>query len=70
MFHCPYCGDEELTPHGDGADAWRCSACLRALVRLLWCGFGTTSVGSAEILSRSGRPGTGVPTTSPSVISW
>ena len=30
-FHCPYCGDEELTPHqGASASGWRCSACLRA----------------------------------------
>jgi transposase-like protein len=29
-FHCPYCGDEELTPYGDSSDSWRCAACLRA----------------------------------------
>ncbi|MGZ6836005.1 MAG: hypothetical protein ACXVGF_07740 [Blastococcus sp.] len=29
-FHCPYCGDEELTPHGETSDGWRCGACLRA----------------------------------------
>ena len=39
VFHCPYCGDEELTPHGDSADGWRCSACLRAFtVRLIATG--------------------------------
>jgi transposase-like protein len=38
-FHCPYCGDEELTPHGDSPDAWRCAACLRAFtVRLIATG--------------------------------
>ena len=29
-FHCPYCGDEELTPHGETAEAWLCRSCLRA----------------------------------------
>jgi transposase-like protein len=28
-FHCPYCGDEELTPHGEDPDGWHCGACLR-----------------------------------------
>jgi len=28
VFFCPYCGDEELTPHGDGSE-WHCAACLR-----------------------------------------
>ena len=37
-FHCPYCGDEELTPYGDTADGWLC-ACLRAFtVRLIATG--------------------------------
>ena len=39
VFHCPYCGDEELTPHGESSDAWRCGACLRAFsVRLIATG--------------------------------
>ena len=39
IFHCPYCGDEDLTPHGDSADGWQCSACLRAFtVRLISTG--------------------------------
>ena len=38
-FHCPYCGDEELTPYGDSSDSWRCGACLRAFsVRLIATG--------------------------------
>ena len=38
-FHCPYCGDEELTPYGDSADGWHCAACLRAFsVRLIATG--------------------------------
>ena len=40
-FHCPYCGDEELTPYEDTADGWRCGACLRAFtVRLIATGVG------------------------------
>jgi len=39
VFHCPYCGDEELTPYGESADGWRCAACLRAFtVRLIATG--------------------------------
>ena len=40
VFHCPYCGDEDLTPYeGESADGWRCSACLRAFsVRLIGTG--------------------------------
>jgi transposase-like protein len=38
-FHCPYCGDEELTPYGESAEGWRCGACLRAFsVRLIATG--------------------------------
>ena len=29
-FHCPYCGDEDLRPHGGQHGAWECRACLRA----------------------------------------
>ena len=32
VFHCPYCGDEELTPYEAQPGAWRCAACLRAFV--------------------------------------
>ncbi|WP_167762361.1 hypothetical protein [Blastococcus sp. CT_GayMR20] len=39
VFHCPYCGDEELTPYGESPDGWRCEACLRAFtVRLIGTG--------------------------------
>ena len=40
VFHCPYCGDEELTPYeGESASGWRCNACLRAFtVRLIATG--------------------------------
>ena len=38
-FHCPYCGDEELTPYGESGDGWVCGACLRAFsVRLMATG--------------------------------
>lgn len=29
-FHCPYCGEEDLRPHGDVHGAWECRSCLRA----------------------------------------
>ena len=40
VFHCPYCGDEDLTPYEDEkTSGWRCSACLRAFsVRLIATG--------------------------------
>jgi transposase-like protein len=39
VFHCPYCGDEELTPYGETADGWLCRSCLRAFtVRLIKTG--------------------------------
>jgi transposase-like protein len=40
VFHCPYCGDEELTPYeSESAAGWRCGACLRAFsVRLIATG--------------------------------
>jgi transposase-like protein len=36
-FHCPYCGDEDLRPFGDGHGDWRCGACTRAF-RLRYLG--------------------------------
>jgi hypothetical protein len=44
VFHCPYCGEEELTPYADPTGSapvagWLCGACLRAFtVRLLATG--------------------------------
>jgi ribosomal protein L37AE/L43A len=29
-FHCPYCAEEDLRPHGDKHGEWECRACLRA----------------------------------------
>ena len=28
-FFCPYCGDEDLRPHGAAGGNWRCRACAR-----------------------------------------
>ena len=39
VFHCPYCGEEDLLPYGDAADGWVCRSCLRAFsVRLIETG--------------------------------
>jgi transposase-like protein len=48
VFHCPYCGEEDLLPYegtsGSSSPAaspsgWRCGACLRAFsVRLIATG--------------------------------
>ena len=32
LFHCPYCGEEDLTPHGEDDGGWHCGACLRTFV--------------------------------------
>jgi len=29
-FHCPYCADEDLRPHGAVHGEWECRACTRA----------------------------------------
>lgn len=29
-FHCPYCSDEDLRPHGDSHGQWECHSCQRA----------------------------------------
>lgn len=29
-FHCPYCADEDLRPHGEQKGAWECRGCQRA----------------------------------------
>jgi ribosomal protein L37AE/L43A len=28
-YHCPYCGDEDLRPHGTVHGEWECRACRR-----------------------------------------
>jgi len=29
-FHCPYCGEQDLRPHGVTHGTWECHGCLRA----------------------------------------
>ena len=29
-FHCPFCADEDLRPHGETHGEWECRSCLRA----------------------------------------
>ena len=28
-FYCPYCGEEDLRPHGEHHGQWRCESCRR-----------------------------------------
>lgn len=28
-FYCPYCGEEDIRPHGQDAGEWRCELCRR-----------------------------------------
>ncbi len=28
-FHCPYCGEEDIRPHGEDVGQWRCASCTR-----------------------------------------
>ena len=35
-YHCPFCAEEDLRPHGSAPGAWHCRACLRVFsVRFL-----------------------------------
>jgi hypothetical protein len=35
-YHCPFCAEEDLRPHGTTHGAWHCRTCLRAFsVRFL-----------------------------------
>lgn len=29
-FHCPFCSDEDLRPHGETHGQWECRSCQRA----------------------------------------
>jgi ribosomal protein L37AE/L43A len=29
-FYCPYCGEEDLRPHGEKHGEWVCGSCRRA----------------------------------------
>ena len=28
-YHCPYCGEEDLRPHGETHGEWLCVSCTR-----------------------------------------
>jgi hypothetical protein len=47
-LYCPYCGDEDLRPHGAEHGVWECRSCIRV--------FSLTFVGllSGESQSRGG----------------
>jgi len=35
-YHCPFCADDDLRPHGTTPGVWHCRCCLRVFaVRLL-----------------------------------
>ena len=40
-FYCPYCGEEDLRPHGEHHGEWRCGSCLRVFTLKL---LGTSAV--------------------------
>ncbi len=31
-FFCPYCGEEDIAPHGQAEGEWHCASCLRVFV--------------------------------------
>jgi transposase-like protein len=43
-FYCPYCGEEDIRPEGEGHGDWRCSSCAR-LWRLRYLGLSRTALG-------------------------
>lgn len=55
-FHCPYCADEDLRPHGETHGEWECRACQRA--------FRLGYIGLLRPTTTSGTPSTS--TTEPS----
>ena len=30
VYHCPFCGEEDIRPHSATAGEWECRSCLRA----------------------------------------
>ncbi|MCQ0025145.1 hypothetical protein M4914_20850 [Streptomyces somaliensis DSM 40738] len=46
-FHCPYCGDEDLRPAGEGHGTWECGACNRAF-RLKFLGLLARGLGRRD----------------------
>jgi transposase-like protein len=44
-FYCPYCGEENIRPHGQESSEYRCGSCLRVWnLRLI----GTTTTAIRE----------------------
>jgi hypothetical protein len=43
-FYCPYCGEEDLRPDGEGHGDWRCGFCAR-LFRLKYLGLSRAVLG-------------------------
>jgi ribosomal protein L37AE/L43A len=54
-FHCPYCGDESLRPHGATHGTWECRACLRAF-SLKYLGIIAASRSSSGQAAETGKP--------------
>ncbi len=46
-FYCPYCGEEDIRPEGEGHGDWRCSSCAR-LWRLKYLGLSRAVLGGAS----------------------
>ncbi|MCW2609177.1 MAG: hypothetical protein JWM15_423 [Cryptosporangiaceae bacterium] len=47
-FYCPYCGEENIRPHGEESSGYRCGSCLRVWnLRLI----GTTTTENQEATS-------------------
>jgi transposase-like protein len=30
VYHCPFCGEEDIRPHSASTGEWECRSCLRA----------------------------------------
>jgi transposase-like protein len=54
-FYCPYCGDEDLRPHGDAHGAWWCRSCRRAWT-LHFLGTGTPGAPGGDDAAASAEP--------------
>jgi transposase-like protein len=52
LLYCPYCGEEDLRPHGDVEGAWECRSCARVFsVKLL--GLSTVAFSSVALSTLS-----------------
>lgn len=50
-FYCPYCGDENLRPHGSVHGEWECRGCRRVFT-ISFRGL----LGSADVHAVNGAP--------------